>query len=397
MQSKQSRVMWIVVIALAFIFIVDPFHIFQGRRAPKVRISSDLRTELSEYMATAPTAPEAILNALSRADVVLIGETGYIKQHVEFMRDLIRPLYSAGIRRLGYQYALIDDQDALDDLVTASTFDEQLARQILFDNLAVFGWQEHVDLMRAVWEVNRSGASDDEPFRVIALSNRLDYAAIVEQDDFEDPEVMAKVLATGIPDQVMADRISEEFLVPRRKAVVYCQMPQAFTDFDVVGYSEGLEKLGFPGAKRTGNQLNDRFGDRVETAILHGPVPVTGSQAALGYPTGGVVDSVLVLRDQPVGIEVAGSPFAGLAILGSMADGVDDGTLGALTDIYLCTGQISQLQTVTPIEGFITDANLEEARRNFPGPDPGDVTADDLNEFIAGTAVRLSEAISKIR
>ena len=390
-----------VVIAIAFILFIDPFNLFSGRRAPRFRVSAAARVEMAEFINSAGTPADAILDALSQADVVFIGETGFIKDHVEVVSGIIEPLDTAGIRTFGYQYALIDDQGLLDDLVTGPSFDEALAREILFNQLTVFGWVEHVDLLRKVWEVNRRKSDPDEPFRVIALANRLDYSALVKQDDVENPEAMARVFATGVTDVVMADRIRTEFLEPGLKGVVYVQIDNALTDFTVAGYSEQLENLGFPGVKRVGNSLHDQYGSRVATAILHGPVPVTGSRTGLGYLTGGAIDRVLAVAtaDRAVGFQVAGSPFGGLRVAGNIATTEDNTVplLEAFTDVYITVGPVKQLTTITPIDNFITDANLQEAIRRFPGPDPGDVSAAEMIDFIAGTASQVADAISRIR
>ncbi|MEE8441426.1 MAG: hypothetical protein V3S41_06875, partial [Spirochaetia bacterium] len=243
MQQQRSRLVWIVAIVVGFFFFIDPFRLFSGSPIPTVRVDRETQAEFASFASGAGSAADIVLELLRSSDVVLIGETGYASQHVEFAADLIPVLDSAGVRNFGYQYANTEDQALIDRLITTSVFDEQLARTILFNHLSVFGFQEHVEVFRAAWEVNRRRSSSDPPFRIIALSRRLNYEAITSQDDIEDPEVMKQVFVSGIPDAVMAQIISREFLDRHEKAVAFLQIDHAFTGFQRQDYEEELRTL----------------------------------------------------------------------------------------------------------------------------------------------------------
>lgn len=401
MQQKRSRLVWIVAIVVAFFFFIDPFRLFSGGRVPTVRVDRETQTELASFASSAKTAADVVVDLLRASDVVLIGETGYASQHVEFAADLIPVLDSAGIRHLGYQYANTEDQTLIDDLVTSSIFDEQLARTILFNHLSVLGFQEHVEIFRAAWEVNRRKSSSDAPFRIIGLSNQLDYEAITSQDDIEDPEVMKRVFASGVPDSVMAQIISSEFLDQHVKAVAFLQIDHALTGFRRLGYEEQLRAIGFDGIQRAGNALRNDYGDRVVTAALHGPVQNSRSRTGYGYPTGSVLENAVVTLEDgtSIGFRTAGSPFADVPIVSDTLTADVDGevTLSDYTDAYLVVSPIESLTAITPIPDFITAANLEEAVRTFPGVSPADATVDDMNEFIAGNAQSMAKIFDEFR
>jgi len=395
MQQQRSRLVWVIAIVVAFFFFIDPFRLFNGDRIPTARVDRETQTELALFASSAGSAPDAVVELLRTSDVVLIGETGYASQHVEFAADLIPILDSAGVHRLGYQYANTEDQALIDDLITASVFDEQLARTILFRHLSVLGFQEHVEVFRAAWEVNRRKISSEEPFRIIALSNRLNYEVITSQDDIEDPAIMKQVFASGIPDAVMAEIISSEFLDQRLKAVAYLQINHAFTGFQLPGFEEELKALGFEGIRRVGNALRADYGDRVVTAALHGPVQDTRSRTGFGYPSGGIIDkAVATLQDgASIGFRTADSPFAEVPIVSvTLTAGSDvDVTISDYADAYLVVAPIAKLTAVTPIPDFITVGNLEEAVRTFPGVRPEDAAVEDMNEFIAGNAQGMAD------
>lgn len=399
MQQKRSRAVWIVAIAIAFFFIVDPFRIFSGGKIPTARIDRETESELADFVAKAPGAADTVIAMLGTSDLVLIGETGYAREQVQFAADLIPRLDSADVRVFGYQYADTEDQALIDRLLTAPTFDEDLARQILFNHLTVFGFQEHVDIFRAAWQINRRKSSGDTPFRIVALSNRLDYEAITNEDDIKDPEVMQAVFASGVPDATMARILGTEVLDRGTKAVAYLQLDHAFTGLSRTGYEDDLRAVGFTDVRRAGNELRASYGDRVVTAALHGPIQNSRSRIGFGYPTGGILDRAVaqIGEGATAGFAVAGSPFEQVPIAGDIASepGNETLTLGRYADAYLVVAPIGGLHAVTAIPDFITESNLDEAVRRFPGVRPENPTVKDMNDFIAGNAASMARVFAE--
>lgn len=399
MQQKRSRAVWIIAIAIAFFFIVDPFRIFNGGKIPTARVDRETESALADFVRTAPNAADTIIAMLETSDLVLVGETGYAREQVQFAADLIPRLDSAGVRILGYQYADTEDQALIDGLLTAATFDEHLARQILFNHLTVFGFQEHVDIFRAAWEINRRKSSRDTPFRILALSNRLNYEAITDEDDIKDPAVMQAVFAAGVPDATMARILGTEVLDRGAKAVAYLQLDHAFTALNRPGYEDDLRAVGFADVRRAGNALRASYGDRVVTAALHGPIQNSRSRIGFGYPTGGVLDRAVAQMGEgaTVGFTAAGSPFEQVPITGDIASeaGTETLALGGYADAYLVVAPLGGLHAVTAIPDFITESNLDEAVRRFPGVRPENPSVKDLNDFIAGNAASMARVFAE--
>jgi hypothetical protein len=395
MQNSRSRIVWFVAIALAFFFILDPFRLFESDSIPQMRVNQDIEREMIEFLATASEPTRYIVDSLASHDLVMIGESGYVKQQLEFLVDLIPALDAAGIRHLGFEYANSEDQDLIDELVTASSFDERLAERILFRHMTILGYAEHRAVFHSAWQVNRSKSDGEEPFRIIGVSHDLDYSLIVEQSDVEDQEVIGRVFAGGVPDEVMAETIMESIVEPGHRGVVYTKYEHAFTDFVQPRYGERLAEQGFPGQKRAGNILADRLGDRVMTVLFHMPLQDSRSRFGFGYPVGGLMEKAMEEVPQTVtsvGFDVAASPYADAPVTSNtITEGIEgDVTLQAFTDGYLIISPIAGYEPVTPIEGFITEENIAEARRQFPGPDPGEVTVEEMNSYISGTASSLA-------
>lgn len=394
MQTSRSRIIWFVAIAIAFLFIVDPFRLFETNAIPQMRVNSEIEQQMVGYLSSAPDAGRFVVDSFDAHDLVLLGETGYVKQQLEFLADLIPRLDAAGIHHLGFQYANRSDQDRIDELLGGTTFDEDLAERILFDHMVILGYEEHRDVYRAAWQVNRGKSEDDEPFRIIGLSHEIDYTLIEEQDDVEEADTLQQLFSDGVPDDIMAETVMERIVDPGHRAVVYTKFEHAFTDFEQPQYAQRMAEQGFANQQRMGNTLADRLGNRVMTTIFHMPIRDTRSRFGYGYPVGGVIEKAVEKLPEgtsTIGFDVSASPYAEAPITSdTITEGLEEElTFERFTDGYLVIGQLASYEAVTPIEGFITEENIARAREEFPGPNPGDVTVDDMNGYIAGTASSL--------
>ncbi len=391
--------MWFIAIAVAFFFILDPFRLFQQSNVPRMRVDRQVEREMIEFLTVSPPAADYVVESLQGRDLVLIGETGFIKEQLEFLAELIPVLDTAGIRHLGFQYANRDDQELIDRLLTAPDFDESLANRILFEHMVVMGYEEHRDVFRAAWNVNRGKGDGEQPFRIIGISRTPDYRVIRTEEDADDPEVLRQAFARGIPDEVMAESIMQQIVEPGHRGVAYMRLEHAYTGFAQEQYRGRMEDRGFPGQKRAGNILADRLGARVMSIIMHTPLQDSRSRFGFGYPLGGLLERVkseLPEGHRP-GFTVRESPYAEAPITSDM---ITEGREGDLpfeqyADGYLLISRIADYRAVTPIPGFITADNLERARTDFPGPDPGEVSVGEMNEFISGMAGSMAQIIER--
>ncbi|MFP4113485.1 MAG: hypothetical protein ACOC0E_01910 [Spirochaetota bacterium] len=400
MQNRRSRVIWLIAIGVAFVFILDPFDLFDTSNLPEVEVNRDVEQLMEEYLLSAPQASSYVVDLFADRDIVLMGETGYIKEQLDFLAALIPELDAAGIRHLGFQYANPEQQDEIDALVSGSSFDETLANRILFEHMVIMGYEELRNVFRAAWQVNRGKAEDADRFRIVGIGYTPDYSLIQDEDDVNDPEILRRIFEQGVEDEIMARNVIRMLVEPGHKAVVYTRLRHAFTGFRQVEYERQMDESGFPNQKRMGNTLADRLGNRVATVVFHSPVHDSRSRIGYGYPVGGLMERAFErLSDgrSSAGFTTSASPYADAPITSDvLTEGLEeDLTLGRFTDGYLLISEIDAYSPLTPIPGFISEANLDEARSEFPGADPGDVGAADLNEFIAGTAQSMEQILNE--
>jgi hypothetical protein len=376
------------IIIVAVLILTDPFQIFEklfGGGMP--HIHPETTQPLSRHIEEHHTEPaEYIVNRFSDAELVFLGAFSQIKEHAELVKELIPRLQEAGIHTMGMQFALSQDQQRIDDLITGSTFDREEAEQLLFRRLSIWGYQEYVDLFRTAWQVNQDRAAGEPAFRIVGLGVRRYYEHVKEEEDAQQAETVQKVFREGVPDAHMAEVIQRRILDEGKRALIFTEINHAFTHYDQKTYEQEMEGLGFDETRRAGNIIHDRIGDRALTVLLHSPWPKEGGQHGLGYALGGVLDNLLERLDEQyrhVGFDVPDTPFADLEVVNSTyAQGYDSLTFADLAHGYVFLGPVYRYSGVTSIPNFITAENLDTAKRFFPGPVPDGAKAVDLNNYI---------------
>jgi hypothetical protein len=285
------------------------------------------------------------------------------------VQALIPRLYAAGIHNLGFEFATFDDQARLDALLTASVYDEALARTILFHNMPTWGYIEYLDIYRAAWQVNRSLPVGAPRFRVVNLMYRPNWSVLQGEPT---PEVMSKVWYKGDPDAYMAQVVLREFVSKNEKALIYCGIHHAFTRYRQPIYDFDKGQLVRLNGERMGNLVYEHIGSRAFTIYLHAPwVSSKGWDAPEVRPVNGVVDKVMLkLKNTRIGFDIVGTPFATLPASDSYyALGYPNFKLADFADGYIYQKAFRDYQGVTADPQFVTQSNLQEAIANLASPE----------------------------
>ena len=399
--KRNTLLIVLVVVAGAFL-VLNPLQYFNRSAGAPGRPALDAArlAPLLSFAESQWRSPEDyILAAFARHDVVMLGEFFKIRQNVQLVGALIPRLYAAGIRNLGIEYALSDDQPQIDALLTAPAWDEDRARAITFDWLVTWGYQEYIDLYRAAWQVNQGRPAGAKPFRIVGLNVRQNWEYLRTQKDLADPAAVAKIFAPGVPDAHIADVIDREFTRAGEKALVFCGSQHIFTRFRSAAYEKNAAAMKLPETRRAGNIVYGRIGTRVFSIPLHAPWPDPGQKTGLAYPVGGTIDALIEAlppEKRSAGWDTAGTPVGALPLGRSpYSDGAPTGTLADLFDGYIVQGPISGYTMVTPIRDFIRPADAEKAGREFPGVKPAKApTVGQLNQAIADDVDGLAKALA---
>jgi len=337
---------------------------------------------------------EYVVSTFTEHDIVFLGEMHYVKQNLDFLIGLIPRLYEAGVYNLGYEFASYQEQVLIDHLITAPTYDRELAHTILLRWRdprigRIWGFQEYADVFRAAWELNHRLPRGARPFRIVALnwSADTDWPILAPKNapaDMDWPLISPKhSLAAG--KQVLARRfqagdlhwrkvIMEEFVLRGDKALIYCGSGHTATRF--------FDDRGPQYGNTTGNYIYRILGDRVMRLSLH------------GSESGGVTQAVedlirqLGLATSPFGLDLRGMEFGKISLSGRKGylDGRSSGfTLEDITDGYVFLVPASQWQPVTLIPDIVTQQNrwlVQMSLREFRPGDP-ELSVDEINRLLA--------------
>ncbi|MGA2614409.1 MAG: hypothetical protein ABSG38_13310 [Spirochaetia bacterium] len=404
---KRDTMLVAAVAVVALFLFFNPLQLWKGagRGARRPGLPQSSLAQLVAFAESHHKAPEDyVLGCFASHDIVFLGEFYKIRQNVQLVSSLIPRLYAAGVRNLGIEYALSDDQRDIDSLVTADAWDETKARAIIFDWIVTWGFQEYVDIFKTAWQLNHGLPRGSRPFRVLGLSVRQNWEYLTTEKDAQDPKVVARVFANGVPDAHMAEVIDRELIEKGHKGLIVCGMQHAFTGFRSTEYQKSAEKLRLSETRRAGNIVYEKIGARAFSIALHAPWPDAGSSTGLTWAADGAIDSLIANLppgDRYAGFDAAGTPLGALPVTtGTFARDARAGTTLTLADLfdgYVIQGPLAGYTVVTPIAGFVKPADAARALRDFPGAKPPSLTAEQANQAIADDAAAVQKLLGQFR
>jgi len=364
------------VFSLVFFGLLAALTLTSGPQASAVKklplpsLDPKLRAELRGYLEKNHKTPEDyVLSKFKDHQIVFIGEYHRIQHDSGLIRKLVPLLHKAGVYNLGIEFGIRRDQDRVDKLINAPIYDEQAAREIMFDFASYWGYKDYMDIYRAAWEVNHQLPPGARRFRVVNLNAFSDWSFIKTDADRKNREIMKKVWPEGDGDQVMAEVIMREFGDKGQKALVYSGIHHAFTRYRQPIYYQG--KFVRFVEDRMGNRVFNQLGDKVFTIYLHAPWSDKTYEKEI-YAAGGAIDAFFARESRlyPVGFDLAGTPFGELTGPGSIyEEGYDPFTLKLYADGYIFTKPISQYHGVSIDEKFVTEANFKRAVEQIANPE----------------------------
>lgn len=286
-------------------------------------------------------AIEYIVEKCRRHDLVLVGEEHGIRENCEFIAEAIEPLYrQAKVRVLATEFLRSTNVDRVKQLVCGSEFDRELALTLMRDNAwPTWGYEEYLEILKAVWWLNASLPEGAERMRVVPLDSEwsqhdLFYKQISPQQRFN---IMRR------REQHMVGVLQDEVISPGNKAIAH------------VGFQHSLLTQG----ERVGTVLHREYKNRVSQVCLH---------HKFAGPRGPSTVARLIDRafenngTGPIGFDIANTPFAKLRDPSSPAFtfGGDRG-LDELAVGYIVLDPLDNLRPVRWIDGFITEDTFREA------------------------------------
>ena len=308
-----------------------------------------------------------VSNLFSSHEIVFVGHNLPSRKTGLFLQQLIPAVNKAGVYPLGIEWACMDDQSLLDELVNADQFDEGIARSALFRwGLRYhFAFVEYLDILRAVWAVNRTQASGSAPFRIVALDYDIDIEAVTDNADLLSPYAWEHLRPRGPASKHMADVLLTEFVRHGHKALVLTKTGNALTrmrrrphptmdqidtqivDGKVVG---------------CGNYVYSAIADRAATVLLHQPLTADGEHGLFTLPADGYLDAAFARTNNPhfpVAFDVSSGSIGRLPC----ATSIDNGDISQLSNGWIFLERPKDVRGPTPLRGLVDETNIAEARK----------------------------------
>lgn len=309
-----------------------------------------------------------LISKFKKADIVLLAEDHGVKENLDFVRDMIPKLYENGIYMLGMEFGAYEDQRQLDSLINAPVYDEQLARQLMFNYNTRWAIVEYMNFYKAAWEWNRSLPEQARKFRVLNLSYRYNWDAF---EKVRTPENMKKVFPLGNTEDFRCALLEREVLSCHEKILVLTGTIHAFTSYRIPCYDYTSPGFVRYEKRNLGNLLYSKYALKVVSVALHQPFfNYPNHLPALVSPAAGKLEVIMDRHgNRSVGFDLKGSLIGDLRDHSYYSMGYVDFTLADLFDGYIFLKPIKELSSCTIDYNFMNDGNWEEAVRNSPDPD----------------------------
>jgi uncharacterized iron-regulated protein len=349
--------------------------------------------EMLSFIRSKAVSPQAyVIEKFKTHDVILLGEHHLVKQNLQFVTQLIPELYRNGVYAIGMEFGAQEDQQKLDSLVLAPTYDEQTAREIMFHYNVTWGYEEYIDVYKAAWKFNHTLPANARKFRILNLSYVFQWKGF---DGNRNQESMARVFPKGTIDKFRAQVIEREILKSDDKILALVGTPHAYTRYGSPYYSFNGD--GFCGFDKSwlGNRLYGRHTDKVFSILLHQPfIKEVDGQYRWVSPAMGSIEAIMAQNQhKQVGFDLVRNPLGGLKDDSQHAKCYPDFTLDQFFDGYIFLAPLKKLEGCTPIDGFVNEQNIQHALEQFPDSDWHEpvTNLEEMRAFIRMNGKRIEE------
>jgi hypothetical protein len=282
--------------------------------------------------------------------IVIFGEGHNVKEDKDFIIELIPRLYhEAGVRCIGWEFSSHVDDDRLEKLVASPRYDQAGALDFARDQFGhEWNSKEHWDIVKAVWQLNRSLRPSQEKMRLCGLrmsADMVELDTLLTTKPKDSPEYRRAIDVLLRYDTTMADQVEKEIIDRDRKGLVFVGRCHDFTHYEFPPtMNEGRPIMG--------NLLHERYGDRVFQVF-----PYDGFLSDLMEP-------VMKLRGQkPAGFDLYASPFAN--VLSPPGWDAPEVPMSRIARGFVYIVPATSLHKNTPIKGFVTEEMFKRYGRYY--------------------------------
>ena len=331
-------------------------------------LGTDRKDCICDKKDTDMSPDDYLISKFKDADIVLLAEDHGVKENLDFVKKMIPKLYANGIYMLGMEFGAYEDQKQLDSLINAPRYNENLARQLMFNYNTRWAIVEYMNLYKAAWEWNHSLPEQAKKFRVLNISYRYNWEKF---EGARTPENMKQVFPLGNTEDFRCTLLEREVLSVHAKILVLTGTIHVFTSYRFPYYDYTSPGFVRYENRFLGNLLYDKYGNKVVSVALHQPFfNYPNQQPTLISPAAGKLELIMEKsQNNPIGFDLKGSHIGELHDYSYYSMGHKDFILSDLFDGYIFLKPIKELSSCTVDYKFMDDTNWNEAVSNSPDPD----------------------------
>jgi hypothetical protein len=309
-----------------------------------------------------------VLEKFKKADIILLAEDHRVKENLVFLGSLIPQLYKNGIFTIGMEFGASEDQKLLDSLVTAESYDDNLARQLMFNYNPGWAFKEYIDIYKFAWTFNKTLKKNEKKFKILNLSYKYNWTNFSGQ---RTPENMKLVFYNGNIEVFRFKIVEKEIIKNKEKILIITGDVHAFTKYKFPFYDFASPNFVRFDGNYFGNLIYTKYPKKVFSILLHKPFNnYPNLKPLLVSPANGKIEQIMnLLSNQPIGFDLNNTPLGNLPDRSYFSMGYQNFKLSDLYDGYIFLKPIKKLTPCTIDTLFINDTNWHNAYLNFPDPD----------------------------
>ena len=316
----------------------------------------------------AKSAQDYVIRLFDKHQIVIFGEEHNVKEHKDFVIDLIPRLYhEVGVRCIGWEFSWYSQNERLEELISAPSYDENAVLQLARERSPDWNSKEHWEIIKAVWKLNKSLNSDCEKMRLIGVSDYIDIPGsyVLLKTKSANSREFHEILKEHINyDKGTAQHVEEEILQKGQKGLLFFGLGHDWTQYQYP--PEATFGMSY---KPMGKYLKERHGDKIFQIRAQASTDPS------------IINQIMKFRNHAsVGFNMHDSPFANILV--PVGKGAPDVALSKLAEGYLYLKSRASLHSNTTIKGFVTEGIFHNYKeyynvcfgngRNFCSPEQVD-------------------------
>ena len=299
----------------------------------------------------AKSAQDYVVRLFDKHQIVIFGEEHNVKEHKDFVIDLIPRLYhEAGVKCIGWEFSWYSQNEQLEELINAPTYDDNAALQLAREHSPDWNSKEHWEIIKAVWKLNQSLRPESEKMRLIGVSDYIDIPGsyvLLKTKSANSPEFQEMLREHIKYDKGIAQHVEKEILQKKRKGFLFFGMGHDWTQYQYP--PEATFGLSY---KPMGKYLKEKHGDKIFQIRAQ----------ASSDPS--IINRIMKFRNHAsVGFNMHESPFTNILV--PVGKGAPDVPLSKLAEGYLYLKSRASLHSNTTIKGYVTESMFHKYKEYY--------------------------------